>query len=138
MELVKTCGQCQNAVMGKKPKFLWPTSKYGEWFASLGRTLKDMKNNNVADWGVKKNYLRVRELHKERKVTARHYRWLQVYEAAHDEAYARALDELEKTEKQALKYARQKGEQAVLEAFPDEVTTTPGVRKAIRNLQQYD
>ena len=123
--------------MSKKPKFLYRPSEYGEWFAAIGRKLKVMKKDDVADWGVKDRFIEVRELLKDRKVTIRHYKWLQVYEAAYKEAYSRAVNVLEKTETQALKYARQKGEQAVVEAFPDDVSTTRAVRKAINKLQLY-
>ena len=96
-----------------------------------------MKKDDVVDWGVKDRFIEVRELLKDRKVTIRHYEWLQVYEAAYEEAYSRAVNVLEKTETQALKYARQKGEQAVVEAFSDDVSATRTVRKAISKLQRY-
>jgi len=129
--------QRQDPNMSKKPKFLYRPSEYGELFAAIGRRLKAVKKDGVADWGIKNRFIEVRELLKNRKVTIRHYKWLQVYEAAYEEAYSRAVNVLEKTETQALKYARQKGEQAVVEAFPDEVSTTRAVRDAMNELQLH-
>ena len=120
--------------MTKKPKFLYRLHEHESWYASLGRKLKEMKRQGIEDWGVKERQIMVRELLKKRRVTERHIRWHEIYEPAFDDAYAFAKNDLEYSDKQAFKYARKKGEVAVIVACPDEVTTTRAVRDAMRSL----
>jgi hypothetical protein len=121
-------------VMSKKPKFLYRLREYESWFASLGRKRIAMKRDGVADWGVKERKLLVRELLKKRSVTERHFRWHEVYEPVLNKSYAYAISDLKKNHKQAYKYAMIKGEFAVTNAFPDEVTTERAVRDAMTEL----
>ena len=120
--------------MSKKPKFLYRLHEYESWYASLGRKLKAMKHDGIDDWGIKERKLLVRELLKKRNVTERHIRWHEIYEPAFDGAYVHAIENLKNTEKQAFKYARKKGEFAVIDAFAIEVSTTRAVRDAMTEL----
>ena len=120
--------------MSTKPKFLYRLHEYESWYASLGRKLKAMKRDGIDDWGVKERQLLVRELLKKRSVTERHIGWHEIYEPAFDIAYAHARSALEMNDKQATKYAMKKGEYAVTDAFPNEVTTTRAVRDAMTEL----
>lgn len=120
--------------MSKKPKFLYRPSEYGEWFASLGRKLISVKKSGAKDWGLKGRYREQGALLKKQNVSVRHIKWHKVYAPAFRDAFAQARDTLNKNDQQAFKYARQKGEHAVLVAFPDEVTTTRAVRDAMQEL----
>jgi hypothetical protein len=120
--------------MSEKPKFLYRLHEFESWYASLGRKRKAMKRDGVDDWGIKERQLLVRELLKKRNVTERHIRWHEVYEPAFDEAFDYAKSKLKKNDKQALKYARIKGEFSVIDAFPDEVSTARAVRDAMAEL----
>ena len=124
--------------MSTKPKFLYRLHEYESWYASLGRKLKAMKRDGVDDWGIKERQLLVRELLKKRNVTERHIRWHEIYEPAFDKAYTYAQSNLEKNDKQAFKYAMKKGEYAVTDAFPNEVSTTRAVRDAMTELGYCD
>ena len=124
--------------MSKKPKFLYQLHEYESWYASLGRKQKAMKRDGLDDWGLKERQVQVRELLKKRNVTERHIKWHAAYEPEFDKAFAYAVDVLSKTEKQAFKYARAKGELAVTNAFPDEVSTERAVRDAMKNLGYCD
>lgn len=121
-------------VMSKKPKFLYRLHEYESWYALLGRKLKAMKRDGIDDWGIKERQMLVRELLKKRNVTERHIRWHEIYEPAFDEAYVYAQSELNYADKRAFKYARSKGESAVVDAFSNEVTTARAVRDAMTEL----
>jgi len=114
-----------------KPKFLYRLHEIGEWFAMLGRKLKSSKQSGIDDARSKERYRELGMFQRELNVDRRHHNWRTVYESVFDEQYTRAITHLHKTENQASKYARQKAEQAVVDAFPDEVTTTRAVRDAM-------
>ena len=120
--------------MSKKPKFLYKPSEMGDWFASLGRKLIAIKKSGAKDWGVKDRYREQGELLRNQNVTVRHIRWQKVYAPAYREALKQAQTELNKNDQQAFKYARQRGENAVLVAFADEVKTSRAVRDAMQEL----
>ena len=67
------------------------------------------------------------------RTNERHLRWWKVYEARFEQALD---DEFADgaTEKQAHKRARIRAEQALCDAFPEEVKTTRGAREALRLL----
>lgn len=120
--------------MSKKHKFLYRPSEYGSWFAALGRKLKAIKRAGVADWGVKERYEEQRERLKKRNVDMRHLKWLEVYDSAYRVAFDNAINQLNKSDKQAFKFARTVAEYAVIDNFFDEVTTTRAVRDAVVKL----
>ena len=120
--------------MSKKPKFLYKPSELGDWFASLGRKLIAIKNSGVKDWGLKGRYREQGALLRKQNVTVRHIKWHKVYAPAYREALKQAQTELNKNDQQAFKYARQRGENAVLVAFADEVKTSRAVRDAMQEL----
>lgn len=121
--------------MGDTPKFLYRLSEWGDWFASLGRRRKADKRNGIDDPAVLERHQDLKHLLRWRNAKMRHHRWWKTYEIAYehalDEAYMDGL-----TEKQALKYARQEAEQAVLDTFPDEVTHWKTVRNAFDEKKQ--
>lgn len=121
--------------MSSKKQFLFRPSDYDKWFAALGRRIKRMRRDGAQNPVIKDRYIEVRDLLKERNVIVRHCRWIRVYNSIFNETHSRALHESGKTKKQAFKYARQKAEQAVLEAFPEEVSSTRAVRDAVAKFQ---
>ena len=123
--------------MSKRAKFLYRPNEYGSWFASLGRKLKAIKRDGVTDWGVKERYEGQRERLKRQNVDIRHLKWLEVYDLAYRDAFDQAVDQLKMSDKQAFKFARKKAEYAVIDAFPDEITTTRAVRDAIFELEYH-
>ena len=115
--------------MPDKPKFLYRISEWGVWFAAIGRKLKANKKCGTTDEIAKDHHEDLHGLLRWRKSKARHLNWWQVYKDAYDAALdSGSVDGL--TDKQAEKRARQKAEYAVVDAFPDEVTTTRAVRDA--------
>lgn len=115
--------------MQDKPKFLYRISEWGGWFAAIGRKLKANKKAGTVDAIAKDRHQDLKNLLRWQKAKQRHYKWWQVYKEAYDAALdAASVDGL--TDKQAKKRARQKAEYAVVDAFPNEVTTTRAVRDA--------
>ncbi len=115
--------------MPDKPKFLYRPSEWGGWFAAISRRLKANKKAGVIDEGAKSSRRVLHGLLRWRKAAMRHHKWWPVYKEAYESAFDKGLyDGL--TDKQAEKRARQKAEYAVVDAFPDEVTTTRAVRDA--------
>ncbi len=115
--------------MPDKPKFLYRTSEWGAWFAAIGRKLKANKKGGTVDAIAKDRHKDLHGLLRWRKAKSRHHKWWPVYK----EAYESALDESiydGLTDKQAHKCARQTAEQAVVDAFSPEVTSTRTVRDA--------
>lgn len=123
--------------MSKKPKYLFRTSEIGGLLALIGRKLKQYKGTGISNQVLKKQHKEALEFQKWVNVVRRHTKWKKVYEAVIVEEYKRALDQLHKTELQAFKFARQKAEQAVVDKFPDEVTTTRAVRDAMNGISPY-
>ena len=116
--------------MSNKPKFLWRPSEFGHWFAALGRKRKAELRQGIDDPSTVAGMQFTHHLSKWRKAKIRHHRWWQVYQPAFDAAYDAAWRDEGLTDRQAFKRARQAAEQAVVDAFPFEVTTTRAVRDA--------
>ena len=120
--------------MGKKPKYLHRTSELGDWFASIGRKLKEYKRAGINVQFLRKQHSEIREFRREQKTFIRHLRWQEVYEAVFEEEHKRALEQLCYSEKKAFSYARKKAELAVVDEFSGEIKTTRAVRNAINKL----
>ena len=121
--------------MSKKSKRFYRVSELGDWFASIGRTLKKRKKAGSDDQALRRQYIEVREVHRELNVLRRHFAWEEVYDKAFEKEKERFMEEYHYTEKKAEKFARIAAEYAVLEEFPDEVTTTRAVRNAMKKLE---
>lgn len=137
LRLIKLSCNGRSPVVSKKPKFMYRPDENGSWFAKLGRKLRTMKKAGIEDWGVKDRHRWLHEQLKERNVTTRHVEWEMVYDEAFEKAFSRAVEDQCKNEKQARKYARTIGENAVLAAFHEDVTSNRAVRNAM-NKQKSD
>ena len=120
--------------MSKKHKYLFRISELSDRFASLGRKLKKNKRTGIDNQVLKGQYKEAQEFQKGVNVARRHVKWKKVYEPVWGKEKKRALDQLHKTDHLASKYARQKAEQAVVDEFPDEVTTTRAVRDVMNGI----
>jgi hypothetical protein len=99
----------------------------------LGLKLKSDKEMGTTDKVAKNLYKQQTEWLRDTSTVRRHSVWWQIYEPAYDMSLDAGLrDGL--TENQAKKRARIQAEEAVIKAFPDEVTTTRAVRKALSHM----
>ena len=115
--------------MPDKPKFIYRISEWGAWFAAIGRKLKANKKAGTVDAIAKARHKDLHGLLRWRKAKERHHKCWPIYKEAYELAQDKSLyDGL--TDKQAHKRARQMAEQAVVDAFPSEFTTTRAVRDA--------
>lgn len=96
----------------------------------LGIKLKSDKQAGSSNSINKAIYKELNERLRDASTVRRHQKWWPVYKSAYDTAHDSGLyDGL--TSKQAHRQARRQAETAVVEAFPDEVTTTRTVRNAL-------
>lgn len=117
--------------MNDKPNFLmrgW--SEMRERFSQLGQKINANKIAGTPDSAVNAEYKQLNDFMRDASTTLRHNEWWQVYKPAYDQAHDAALYE-GLTDKQAHKLARREAEEAVVVAFPDDVTTTRAVRDAL-------
>jgi len=114
-----------------KPNFLmrgWAEMR--DRFSQLGQKINVDKKAGTTDTADKARYKQLNDFMRDASTTLRHNNWWQVYKPAYEKARDAALYD-GMTEKQAHKQARRDAEEAVVAAFPDEVTTTRTVRDAL-------
>ncbi|MDH5262192.1 MAG: hypothetical protein OEX74_12370 [Gammaproteobacteria bacterium] len=118
--------------MNDKRKFLYRPDEYGQLLAKLGRKIQADRRTGVTDEHTQRRHKTIQRIQRMFKTRLKYVEWRKVYEETYESKYDDALG-MGKTERQAHKYARTMGENAVLDKFPN-VKSSTTVRRAIRKL----
>ena len=118
--------------MNDKPKFMYRPEEYGQLLARLGRKIQADKRAGVVDSHRQRRHKTIQRIQRMFTTRLKYVEWQQIYQETYDSEYNAALG-MGKTDRQAHKYARTRGENAVLDKYSN-VKSATTVRRAIRKL----
>jgi hypothetical protein len=118
--------------MNDKRKFLYRPDEYGQLLAKLGRKIQADKRAGVTDSHTQRRHKTIQRIQRMFTTRLKYIEWQKIFQDTYETEYDSALG-MGKTERQAHRYARTRGENAVLDKYP-KVKSATTVRRAMRKL----